>query len=408
MSDHFALHRRAQDCIAQAALTNSKRPSCHVQGVYPTHVARGHGGHLWDHAGRKYLDFICGLGTNILGYGDARVNAAIAAQLPHGASLSFSTHHELETAEKVKELVPFVDAVKFLKSGSEACSAAIRIARAATGRHYVLSDAYHGWHDEFVSLTPPAYGVPNDDDGFTRAIEPFHKLDQIDSTVAAVIVEPVVTDASDARRAYLQELRKVCTKHGTLLIFDEVITGFRWPRFTVATNWSITPDLICLGKAIANGMPLAVVGGKYAVMNCPDEYFVSSTYAGETLSLVAAKTTMTLLQTKYDLANLWEHGAQFLDGFNAIWPEAVRIEGYPSRGAFKGDLRARAMFFQEACLAGLLFGPSFFLSFAHLGEMHGVLDTCRDILGRVKRGEVRMKGELPSSPFAERVRAKSA
>jgi glutamate-1-semialdehyde aminotransferase len=402
------MHRRSQECIAQSALTNSKRVECHIKGVYPSHVARGHGGHLWDHAGRKYLDFICGLGTNILGYGDARVNAAIAAQLQHGASLSFSTHHELEAAEKVKELVPFVDAVKFLKSGSEACSAAIRIARAATGRHYVLSDAYHGWHDEFVSLTPPAYGVPGDEAGFPRAIEPLRMLDQIDSTVAAVIVEPVITDASNERRAFLQELRKVCSRHGTLLIFDEVITGFRWPRFTVAANWSITPDLICLGKAIANGMPLAAVGGKYAVMNTPNEYFVSSTYAGETLSLVAAKTTMSLLQTKYDLANLWEHGAQFLDGFNAIWPEAVRIEGYPSRGAFKGDLRARAMFFQEACLAGILFGPSFFLSFAHLGEMHGVLDTCRDILGRVKRGEVRMKGELPISPFAEKLRAQSA
>lgn len=407
VSDRFALHRRAQDCIAQGALTNSKRPSCHVQGIYPTHVARGHGAYLWDHNGKKYLDFICGLGANILGYANERVNQAVAAQLGNGATLSFSTHHELEAAEKVKELVPFVDAVKFLKTGSEACSAAIRIARAATGRHWVLSDAYHGWHDDFVSLTPPAYGIPSEADGYARAIDQLRTFGQIGSDVAAVIVEPVVTDASEERRAYLQKLRAECTKHGVMLIFDEVITGFRWPRFTVANNWSITPDLIVIGKAMANGLPLAAVGGKYAVMNTPNEYFVSSTFAGETLSLVAAKATMTLLQTKFDLATLWERGAAFLEGFNKLWPESIRIEGYPSRGAFKGDPKVRALVFQEACLAGILFGPSFFLSFAHVDEMHGVLDTCRDIIGRVKRGEVKLKGELPQSPFAEKVRAKA-
>lgn len=406
--DNFALHRRAQDCIAQSYLTNSKRAESHVKGIYPTHIARGHGCHLWGHDKKQYLDFITGLGTNLLGYGNARVAQAIAERLMDGYSHSFATHHELECAEKVKELFPFVDAVKFLKSGSEACSAAIRIARAATGRRWVLSDGYHGHHDSFVSLTPPHYGVPKMQNQSNLWIEPWEPGNEhlLDAT-AAIIVEPVITDWSDERRAYLQKLRETCTKHGVMLIFDEIISGFRWPKFSVSAYWDITPDLICLGKAMAGGMPLAAVGGKYAVMNTPNEYFVSSTYAGEILSLVAAKQVMTLLQTKYDLSHLWERGQAFLDRFNALWPGKIWIEGYPTRGAFKGDDEVKTLFFQEACLAGILFGPSWWFNFPLAEESHGVIDVCRDILMRIKHGGVALKGEAPKPAFAEKVRAKA-
>jgi glutamate-1-semialdehyde 2,1-aminomutase len=400
MKDPFAYHRRAQDCIAQGYLTNSKRPSCHVMGVYPTHIKHGHGASLWDVSGRKYTDFICGLGTNLLGYGHQRIASAISSQLMHGYCHSFATYHELEAAEKLKEMFPFVDAVKFLKTGSEACSAAVRIARAATGRMHVLSDAYHGWHDEFVSLTDPALGVPREPD-YRKAISKL--MGGVDEDVAAVIIEPVITDWSDERRKWLQDLREACTRTGALLIFDEVITGFRWPKYSVSNYWDITPDLIVLGKALGGGMPLAAVGGKYSVMNAA-EYFVSSTYAGETLSLVAAKTLMTLLQTKYDLNHLWERGAIFLEAFNALWPEGVRIEGYPTRGVFKGEPLTKALFFQECCKAGIIFGPSFFYNFPLAEESHGVLETCRDILTRIRLGNVSLEGQLPESPFAQRVR----
>ncbi len=396
------MHRRAQDCIAQNYLTNSKRAQAHVLGVYPTHIARGQGAYLYDHAGKKYLDMICGLGANILGYGNERVAAAIMAQTPYGYSHSFATHHEIECAEKLKELVAFIDAVKFLKSGSEACNAAIKIARAATGRDLVLSHGYHGIGDDFVSLTPPAHGVPKSG----RAIG--HLGDwPIDKDVAAVIVEPIQTDHSDERRAYLQNLREMCTKHGAVLIFDEVITGFRTPRFCVANYWNIIPDLIVLGKAMGNGMPIAAVGGKYAVMNTPNEYFVSSTYAGETLSLVAAKTTMTLLQTKFSIETLWEHGRKFCQDFNALWPEQIKIVGYPSRGVFVGDEMTRALFFQECCKAGILFGPSWLISFAHIDELGAIKDVLRDVIHRIKLGAVKLEGELPLPAFAAQVRSKA-
>lgn len=404
--DKFGYHRRAQDSIAQSYLTNSKRPQSHVMGVYPTHVAKGHGCTLWDHSGKSYIDFICGLGTNLIGYGNERIASAISTELRHGYSHSFATHHEIEAAEKLKELFPFVDCVKWLKSGSEACSAAIRIARAKTGRKRVLSQAYHGWHDSFVSLTPPHLGVPKESDKSNLWIETLGDVEAIDDTVAAVIIEPVITDWSQERRSWLDALRNQCTKHGVMLIFDEVITGFRFPKFSVARYWDITPDLIVLGKAIGGGMPLAAVAGKYSVMNAA-EYFVSSTYAGETLSLVAAKTVMTELQTNYDLEQLWEKGKGFLSQFNSIWPERISIEGYPTRGAFKGDPYVRALFFQECCEAGILFGPSWFYSFPLSQNTPGVLQVCRDVLIRIRMDQVKLRGEMPQSPFAQKVREAS-
>jgi acetylornithine/succinyldiaminopimelate/putrescine aminotransferase len=188
-----------------------------------------------------------------------------------------------------------------------------------------------------------------------------------------------------------------------LLIFDEVITGFRFPKFSVSNYYGITPDLICLGKAMANGMPISVVGGNADVMNC-GEYFVSSTFAGETLSLAAALKTMTLLQTKYDLNDLWERGKVFLAQFNALYPEKLWIEGYPTRGAFKGDDLVKALFWQEACRAGVLFGPSWFFNFCHPPVTDLVVSTCRDIVGRIKTGSVRLLGNMPTTPFAQKAR----
>jgi len=396
----YGWHRRAQDCIAQGALTNSKRPEALMLGAYPTHVTRGEGCYLFDSRGTRYIDFICGLGTNILGYGNARIMRPVDERLRDGSSHSLPTTQEVRTAEKLKELFPFVDAWKFLKTGSEACAAAVRIARAHTGRDLVLSAGYHGWSDDFVSLTEPASGVPTCR-GYRGEIIDDLTPEALDETVAAVIVEPVITDDSDERRAWLSDLRDRCTAVGAMLIFDEVITGFRWPGYSVARHWNITPDLICIGKAMANGFPLAAVGGKYAPMN--GDYFVSSTYAGEVPSLVACEQTCIQLQTRKHLDFLWERGKLWRDEFNEIWPEGIRLEGYPTRGRFVGEPEILGKFFQETALAGILFGPSWFFNFHHT-EAQSVMEPIRDILNRISRGEVPLRCPLPQSPFSQKVR----
>ena len=391
-------NQRARSAIAHGALTNSKRPECLVKGIYPTHLTRGVGAYVWDTTGRRYIDFICGLGSNILGYANEEVNGAIAGQLRNGATLSLGTTLEVEVAEKVKEMFPFVERLRFLKTGSDACSAAVRIARAKTRRTKVLSGGYHGFHDLFVSLTPPALGVASYQD-----IERFTGIEQIGKDTAAVIIEPVMLDASDVRREWLGDVRRVCTRRGAMLIFDEIITGFRWPSFSVSNNWGITPDIICLGKAMANGMPISVVGGRLDVMEC-GEWFVSSTFAGETLSLAAALKTMSLLQAKYRLSDLWARGEAFITRFNQLWPEMIRIDGYPTRGAFTGDLMTKALLWQEACRAGIMFGPSFFFNFQHIDLSEQVLNTLQDIITRLKTGSVRLDGQMPTTPFAAKQR----
>lgn len=395
--------KRERECIAQGALTNSKRPSCLVRGVYPTHLTRGRGCHVWDTQGRRYVDFIAGLGCNLLGYANEEVNAAVIDRINQGATLSLATPLEVECGEKLKEIFPWIDRVKFLKTGSDACNAAVRIARAKTGRKFILSEGYHGFGDLFVSLSEPALGVKDAFQVLKWADSMFDTPGFWDD-VAAVIVEPVMTDMGDERRAWLNRLREQCNKAGALLIFDEVITGFRFPKLSVSNYYGVQPDLLCLGKAIANGLPLSVVAGKKDVMEC-GEYFISSTFAGETLSLAAALKTMQLLKSnKYDVLYLWEKGAQFIAAFNSIAPEIALISGYPTRGVLQGEPLNKALFMQEACRAGILFGPSWFFNFKHIDETDSVLNTVRDIMSRIKTGSVKLEGDMPASPFAQRMR----
>lgn len=390
---------RAQDSIAQGALTNSKRAECFVKTIYPTHLTKGRGCHVWDTQNNKYIDFICGLGSCLLGYGNPLIAEAMYRQAVEGCVLSLSTTLEVVVAEKIKEVVPFVEKMKFLKTGSEACSAAIKIARAKTGRDFVLSEGYHGHHDAFVSLTPPALGVPEDSN-----ISKLQSLEQITGATAAVIVEPILCDLSNERLEYLRALKERCSQYGALLIFDEVITGFRFPKFTFSSYSNITPDIIVMGKAMGNGMPIGLVGGSTNIMNC-GEYFVSSTFAGETLSLTAVLKTIEHLQNpKFSIEKLWDQGAYFLERFNKIWPEGLRIKGYNTRGVFEGNELTKALFWQESVRAGLLFGSSWFINFSHLPLLDEVLNVCQDILIRVKNNQVQLEGELPTSPFAAQVR----
>jgi glutamate-1-semialdehyde 2,1-aminomutase len=389
------LEERARKIIAHGALTNSKRPAAFVRGVYPTHLTRGQGCFVWDTRGNRYIDFICGLGTNLLGYAHEEIRQAISDQAKNGCTLSLSTELEVRVAERIREFFPFIERLRFLKNGGDACQAAVRISRAFTGQLPVYSSGYHGWGDEFTSMTPPAKGV---------ALSPFiHSGDYPQPNSAACIIEPVVTDFSAARKSELEAIKKRCQEAKTPLIFDEVITGFRFPKYSVTAQTGVTPDLICLGKALGGGLPLSVVAGRADMMD--SDYFVSLTFAGETLALAACMKFLDLIQGgKYRIDALWEMGQLFLDRFNSFWPEGVRIEGYPTRGVFKGDPQTLALFWQEACKAGLLFGPSWFFCFPHIEVVDQVLNACQNIMTRVRLGEVKLEGEIPQRPYAQLVR----
>lgn len=401
MREGFALsrqfNRRAFSAIAHGALTNSKRPSCFVGGEYPTHIEHGHGCYLYDVDGNRYTDFICALGTNLWGYSHPRIVKAVFNQIDSGVLFSLSSRAEVEFSEVIKERFLFIERLRILKTGSEGCLASIRIARAATGRKIIFSHAYHGWGDEFISLTPPAIGVCEH-----RYIKAGWEIEDIDGSVAGVIVEPVITDYSPERRSYLEKLRKKCTDKGVVLIFDETITALRFPSLCVANYLGITPDIIIFGKALGAGFPLSIVGGKKEIME--SDYFVSSTFAGETVSMAAAEAVLNLSSLS-EIQRIWDEARLFQEDFNKLNPDLIKLEGYPTRGVIKAkDDLTRALFFQSAIRAGLLFGPSYFWCEPHATERSRVLAIVSAILDRIKNDEVKLEGDMPVTPFAQRVR----
>lgn len=391
---------RSQECIAQGALTNSKRPESFVKGVYPTHIKSGKGCYLTDVEGKDYIDFICGLGCNLLGY-DYLDSESFKQQIRFGVSHSLPSTSEIEFAEELKSMFPFIEKIKILKSGSDGCSAAVRIARAYNRRDLLLSDGYHGYHSEFISVTPPAYGVPSAHGEWINKLDGNFDLFNCHDLVSAVIVEPIITDWSEQRKAFLLGLKQQCTANGILLIFDETITALRFPGFSVAQYWGIEPDLIIFGKALANGLPISIVGGKKKIMDC--DYFVSTTFAGDRMSIEAARMVLSTLRDGKLVQSMWNEGKAFLERFNAISP-LVQIEGYPTRGVFKGSELHKALFFQEACRAGILFGPSWFWCSHHNLVVDRVINICQDILTRIASNQVKLEGEMPVKPFAQKVR----
>ena len=390
--------------VAQGCLTNSKHIDRHIGGIYPEIVSGGRGAVVtaYDDRGLKktYIDYIQGLGANFFGMGNPMIANDVQPYLFDAWALSLNSPHEVIAAMSVKEYFPFVDKVKFLKTGSEACTASLKYARAHTGRDVILTHGYHGYHDPFVSTLSPAIGVPID-----HNVKVFSNLDQITKEVAAVIVEPVIIDWSDERMDFLKQLREKCTETGTVLIFDEVITAFRFSGYGVCNYSGITPDLLVIGKALGGGMALSAVCGKSEIMDQSD-VFISTTFAGEVMPLVACASALKCLR-KYStmsIKTLWVNGQNFMDKFNTFNKD-VQIQGYPTRGSFVGKQSALHLFFQETAKAGILFGPSWFYSFDNVEHDEMTLAACFSILGRISRGEIKLVGKVPTSPFSAQQRS---
>ena len=299
--------------------------------------------------------------------------------------MSLPTDLELEVAESFKSLFPFIDKVRFLKTGSEACQAAIRFARAKTETRDIFCSGYHGWHDDFTSLTSPSAGVVGN-----------HFIDTKEDKQKIAIIEPIELEMSEAAKTKLIGMR---SKY-EVLIADEIITGFRVPKYSVSSYYNVAPDIICFGKAIANGMPLSVVAGTKVIMDNPD-VFVSSTFSGECLSLVACQTVIREI-LKRNLTALYERANLFMDNVNSVISSiGVKIEGYGTRGMLNTSDYNTAIFMQEACKAGLLFGKAYFYNFAHMEEEieDFAMTIIHDVVSKIKKGKVRLEGKLPNSGF---------
>ena len=318
-----ALLKRAKVAIPAAASTYSKSYRYFCEGAAPAFLDRGQGSHVWDVDGNEYIDYVLALGPVIIGYNDERINQAIIAQMKKGMSFSLTTELELLLAEKLIEIIPCAEMVKFVKNGSDATTAAVRLARAFTKKEKVLCCGYHGWQDWYVGTTQNDLGVPKCVKELTIpfSYNNIEKLETIFSenknSVAAVIMEPISLELPT--RGYLARVKELTHLNGALLIFDEVVTGFRMGLGGAQDYFNVTPDMASFGKAMANGMAISALVGRRDVLELIEKgAFVSTTFGGETLAIAAALKTIQILEKDDPFDKFTILGTQLMDGMKKI------------------------------------------------------------------------------------------
>jgi glutamate-1-semialdehyde aminotransferase len=388
---------RAQKVIPSATQTFSKGPNQWVRGVSPHYLVRGEGAWVWDTDGNKYLDYLMALGPIILGYGNERVNEAVIRQVKDGPVFSQMHPLEVEVSEKLVEIIPCAEMVRFAKNGSDANTGAVRAARAYTGRDHIAFCGYHGWHDWYIGTTTRNKGVPAVVSALSHGfvyndIDSLKKIfDEHRGAVAAVIMEPMGIEAP--KPGYLEAVRDLCSKNGTVLIFDEIITGFRYHLGGAQAYFGVTPDLACFGKAMANGYPLAAVVGRRDIMMIFDEIFFSGTFAGDAVALAACRATIEEMQASDVIAHNWRVGQPLSYGLHELiarhgLDDVVRVVGFPVRsvmsfpGCDEEQVRLRRSFVMQECVKrGLLYFCSNNPCFAHnKPEIKFTLDVFTEVM----------------------------
>lgn len=334
------LWERALKVIATGTQTFSRSPGVFPDGAAPKYVIRQKGSHVWDVDGNEFIDMVMGCGPTTLGHNYPAVNNAIKKQMRKGILFSLLNPLEVEVAEKLVDCIPCAEMVKFSKNGSDVCAAAVRLARAITGRDVIFCYGYHGFQDWYIGSTDRNSGVPKAVRELTRPfiyndIEGLSKMfDQYRERVAAVIMEPVIGEKP--RNGFLEKVKELTHKNGALLIFDEMISGFRFRIGGAQEFFNVTPDLTTFGKGITNGMPLGVIAGKKEYMKNFDKAFLSSTYAPEALTLAAASCVIDFYKKHNVVGKLWEKGEYLERALLSVIDKHgvnmhVSLAGYPVR-----------------------------------------------------------------------------
>ncbi|HXC04059.1 MAG TPA: aminotransferase class III-fold pyridoxal phosphate-dependent enzyme, partial [Bacteroidia bacterium] len=317
------LYARAIQIMHPVTQTLAKGPGQFMKGLAPKYLKKGKNAHVWDVDGNEYIDYNMGIGPLSLGYCYDKVDEAIIRQLKDGITFSLMHEMEVELAELVHSIIPNAQSIRISKTGADVCSAAVRISRAFTGRSKVLCCGYHGWHDWYIGVTSRDKGIPQDTKNLSSTFDYNNiqsVIDSLDADTACVILEPFVFEAP--KDNFLQKLQEACKKNGTLLIFDEMWSGFRIALGGAQEYFGVTPDLAVYSKAFANGMPISLLTGRKDVMQLFEkDVFFFTTFGGEALSMAAAIATITEMKEKNVSAALDKKGAVLKDGYNALAKE---------------------------------------------------------------------------------------
>ena len=425
---------RSADWFRRAAAVtpggvNSPVRAFRAVGGEPFFVERAEGARIWDVDGNEYLDYVLSWGPLILGHAHPAVVGAIREAALRGTSYGAPTPAEVELAELIREFMPSMEQVRFVNSGTEATMSALRLARGYTGRDLLLKfeGCYHGHADSFLVKAgsgvatlglPNSPGVPAELSRLTLTVE-FNDLEAVERAfqlhrgrIAAVIVEPVVGNSGfiPPNDGYLAGLRGITHDDGALLIFDEVMTGFRVAPGGAQERFAVTPDLTTLGKVIGGGLPVGAYGGRTEIMGriAPSgPVYQAGTLSGNPLAMAAGLAQLRILRDSDPypelerrtgalvqglLSNAGELGVPAVGGhLGSMWGVFFAAEPVRSfAGAQGADAALFARFFQECLRRGVFFAPSAFeagfLSTAHADtDIQSTIDRARDALRAARR-----------------------
>jgi glutamate-1-semialdehyde 2,1-aminomutase len=406
------LWRRAKRVIPGGNMLLSKRAEMFLPEQWPAYFSRAKGCRVWDLDGRELIDMsIMGIGTNLLGYGHPEVDAAVAATVAAGNMSTLNCPEEVVLAERLVELHPWAEMVRFARSGGEANAIAIRIARAATGRDTVAICGYHGWHDWYLAsnlqnasgleehLLPglEPKGVPS---ALAGTVQPFsfNRLDQLEAIagryeLAAVKMEVQRTQPPDP--AFLEGVRELCTRLGIVLIFDECTSGFRETFGGLHKKYGVEPDMAMFGKALGNGYAITATIGRRAVMEAAQMSFISSTFWTERIGPTAALKTLEVMESERSWQRVTATGQALRQQWQALADRhglTISHNGLPALTGFAiespNTLAYKTLITQEMLKKGYLAATSCYVSLAHTQDViEPYLDALDGIFAQIAECE---------------------
>jgi glutamate-1-semialdehyde aminotransferase len=417
------LYKKAKKLIPGGTMLLSKRPEMFLPEHWPSYFSKAKGCRIWDLDGKELIDMtIMGIGTNTLGYGNEAVDAAVMETVKNGNMSTLSCPEEVYLAEKLIELNPWADMVRFARSGGEANSIAIRIARAASGKDKVAICGYHGWHDWYLSanhndedklskhllpgLSPN--GVPKN---LKNSVYPFNynNFEELLSIVNAndigVIKMEVVRNFGPEDN-FLHKVRELATRKNIVLIFDECTSGFRETFGGIYQKYKVEPDMVMYGKTIGNGYALTAVVGKRSVMEAAQSTFISSTFWTERIGPVAALATLNEMERVKSWEVITENGKKMQEGWKnlaSLHNLKITLAGIPALSTYtfnsKEALSYKTLISQEMLKKGILASTNFYASTAHTNDEFEIyFNVLEEIFKKISKCEV---GEIQIEDLIE-------
>ena len=400
------LYKKAKKIIPGGTMLLSKRPEMFLPDLWPSYFSKAKGCSVWDLEGNKLIDMsIMGIGTNTLGYGNDSVDEAVSNVVKKGNMSTLNCPEEVYLAEKLIEINPWADMVRFARSGGEANSIAIRIARAATGKDNIAICGYHGWHDWYLSanhqgnntlsnhllsgLNPS--GVPKKLAGtvFPFMYNNYSELEEIVRENDIGVIKMEVTRNFGPKDNFLKKVRELANKNGIVLIFDECTSGFREAYGGIHQKFGVNPDLAMFGKTLGNGYGITAVVGKQSVMEAAQKTFISSTFWTERIGPAAALATLQEMKSIKSWEIITSIGNKMRDGWNKLadsYNLKITTSGLPaiSTYSFKSEnnLKYKTLITQEMLKKGFLASTICYSSISHTDEL---LSHYHDCLGDIFR-----------------------